>query len=226
MRQPTPRNQGDKAVKTLMRQILREWERSILWASVAVLSLVAIFLLSRLAGERESSQVRLTAGRSPQSYLNEKTAFDFMQPAPAPSTSARNPFAFSCRLPKPKVDTPPVVQAVVPPQQATATTGPLSVDAGPAKQGNVAVVPPPPKRSASILYRGLYSGGRDASRQLAFVSTRESPGEVTATAVLAAGQKAAGVTVKRITPAELIVAGPSGAEVSIAVGAQVQIALD
>ena len=213
-------------MKTLVRQILREWERSILWASVVVLSLVAILLLSRLAGERESGQVRLTPGRSPQSYLNEKTAFEFMQPAPAPSTSARNPFAFSCRLPKPKVETPPVVPSVVPPPQTTTTTGPLPVAAGPAKQGNVAVVPPPPKHTASILYRGLYSGGHDASRQLAFVSTRESPGEVTATAVLAAGQKAAGITVKRITPAELIVAGPTGTEVSIAVGAQVQIALD
>jgi hypothetical protein len=85
---------------------------------------------------------------------------------------------------------------------------------------------PPPKHTASILYRGLYSGGRDTTRQWAFVSTRESPSEVTATAVLATGQQAAGLTVKRITPAELIVAGPTGVEVSIAVGAQVQIALD
>lgn len=214
-------------MKTLMRRVLREWERSILWASVAVFSLVAALIFSRLAGEKTASQVRQPPARSPQSFLNAKTAFDFMQPAAGSSTSARNPFAFSCRIPQPTVVAPPVVSPADP--QTTPTPPPARPDAAVARavDSNPIVTPtPPPKHTASIRYRGLYSGGRDTTRQWAFVSTRESPSEVTATAVLATGQQAAGLTVKRITPAELIVAGPTGVEVSIAVGAQVQIALD
>jgi hypothetical protein len=217
-------------VKTLMRQVLGEWERAFLWACVVVLSLVVVFLLSRLAREKAPSQVTLTPARPPQSCLNEKTAFDFLRPEPVPDASARNPFVFSWEVPEPPAPTPPPeppAQAVVVTPAPTETEPAVVPPAQGADEADVEIAPPaPPRRTASILYRGLYSGGRDATRQLAFVSTRESPSEASATAVLAPGQKAAGVTVKRFTPAELVVAGPTGAEVTIAVGTQVQIALE
>jgi hypothetical protein len=210
-----------------MRRVRREWERALLWASVVVLSLVVAVLLSRLAGEKGASQARLPPARSSASYLNEKTAFDFLQPSPSADASARNPFAFSCRLPPPKAEAKPVEPAREAEVKPAERLDPVLHSAEPAKGSAEPVVPPPPpKRTTTILYRGLYSGGRETARQLAFISTLGTPGDVTATAVLAPGQQAAGVTVKRMTPVALVVAGPTGVEVSIAVGTQAQIALE
>lgn len=213
-----------------MWRALREWERTILWICVAGLSLTVAFLFSRLAAEKAARQVMLQPTHSPPSYLNEATAFQFLEPAPAPSTSARNPFAFSCRVPPAKAATPPAARSAGTGDQPPTPVDPqaVSTTSGTATGPSTAALPPPPapKRTTSILYRGLYSGGRDVGQQLAFVSTRETPGAVSATAVLAPGQQAGGVTIKRFTPAELVVAGPGGVEVSIAVGTQVQIALE
>ena len=215
-------------MKTLWRQALREWERAILWVSVVGLSLVVVFLLSRLAGEKAPNQATPPPAHTPPSYLNEETAFDFLQSAPASTASPRNPFAFSYQTPEPSA----TAQTATPPEEHSVTTtaaDPAKLDTDTAKGGEsetTVAPPPPPRRSASILYRGLYNGGGDATRQRAFVSTREAPGDVTGTAVLAPGQTAAGITVKRFTPTELVVSGPTGVEVSIAIGTQVQIALE
>jgi hypothetical protein len=217
-------------MKTVLWQALREWERSILWVSVAGLSLVVVFLLGRLAADKEPSQARLQPVHAPPSYLNEDTAYDFLQPLQAPDANARNPFAFSCKMPEPKNA---VLPAPPPTGDGSKVSGPAQT--GPASGNSTEVTPPkdpppppppPPKRTASVLYRGLYRSGPDGARQLAFLSTHEAPGDVTGTAVLAPGQSQGGITVKRCTPAELVVAGPSGVEVTIAVGAQAQIALE
>ena len=218
-------------MKALLRRIAAEWEKSLLWASTGLLTLVIIFQISGLLGERESEPTKNKPTQAPRSYLNEATAFAFLQPLQVPAPGARNPFACSCKIParaapaqgtdqrkawkrEKKPEPPPPAPAA-----AVAAAAPAPVAAAPAP-------PPPPKRAVSILYRGVYKGGDEAGRQLAFVSSQQTPSGTSGAMVAAAGQALAGVTVKSFTPAALVVTSPAGDDVTIELGQQKKILLE
>jgi hypothetical protein len=79
----------------------------------------------------------------------------------------------------------------------------------------------------TLLYRGVYKGGDETGRQLAFVSSQQTPGGAAGAMVAAAGQAVAGVTVKSFTAAALVVTAPTtGQDVTIEIGKQEKILLE
>jgi hypothetical protein len=219
-------------MKALLKRMVAEWEKSLLWVSAGLLTLVIVFQISGLLGEKQGDTTTPKPAQPRRSYLNEATAFAFMQPLQVPAPDARNPFAFSWKVPaqaapaqgteqrkawkreKPAAPPPPAAAAAPAPAPA-----PAPVVAAPAP-------PPPPKRAVSILYRGVYKGGEDAGRQLAFVSTQQTPSGAAGAMVAGAGQAMAGVTVKSFTAAALIVTSPAGEDVTIELGQQKKIFLE
>jgi hypothetical protein len=78
----------------------------------------------------------------------------------------------------------------------------------------------------SIAYRGVYKGGEDTGRQLAFLSSRDGDAKATAMAVAGVGQAVGGVTVKSFTPDTLVVTAPTGEDVTIGIGQHKKILLE
>jgi hypothetical protein len=225
-------------VKPWVRRIVREWERACLWASSLLFALLVAVQLAALLPQEEISQPTPARAKAAPSYLNAETAFAFLHDRSAAITDGRNPFAFSIRLPEPP---PAAVQATVP--GATTPVSALEAEAGPlapppalavetpplAAEPDPAVSPAPllpAKRTASVLYKGLYRGGTDAVQQVAFLSAHETPGGTLRALVLGEGQSAAGVTVRRLTSSGIVVAGPTGEEVTIGIGQQASVALE
>jgi hypothetical protein len=214
-------------MKTLLKKLAAEWEKSLLWASAGLLTLVIVFQLSGLLDEPEAEPTRNKPTQAQRSYLNEATAFAFLQPLPTPAPGARNPFAFSCKFPAqaaapaaaPAPDTRKVWKKPAP-QPATAVAPPKPPPPA------VAAPPPPPKRALTLLYRGVYEGGDKAGQQLAFVSGQQTPSGTSGTMVAAVGQAMGGVTVKSFTPTALVVTSPTGQDVTIEIGKQKKIPLE
>ena len=213
-------------MKTRLRRMASEWERSLLWASIGLFTLVMAGRLCSLVRIPPPSVRPVLPAPVRHAYLNESTAFAFQGPPPPSRSADRNPFAFSCRLPPPPQ---PAVSTGGPAEASTETAG--KVDTRTATLLTLSTAGPPApagpvKRLASVLYRGLYRGGADSSRQLAFVSTQAPADTSPQPCVLAVGETTRGVVVKRITSAELVVAGPTGENISIKIGKRATIALD
>lgn len=217
-------------MKTLIKRLAEEWEKTLLWVSVILLTAVILVQLSGLLREHEGEAVRSVPAPPRHAFLNETTAFAFLQPLTLPPKDSRNPFEFSCKFPaqaaqpterrpwrrdKPPQAPPPAGPKAAPVQAAATPAPPTPPPA-----------PPPPKRALVLLYRGLYRSGDAAGRQLAFVSAKETPKNASSTQVLAEGQAVAGVTVTRFGPDELVVNGPVGGEVTIPIGQQKKIPLE
>lgn len=216
-------------MKALLNRLCAEWEKSLLWVSVVLLTAVALVGLAGLMGEREGEAKRSVPAPPRHSYLNEETAFAFLQPLTLPPKDSRNPFAFSCKFPaqaqsaQPTERKPWRQRTPQPPPPAEAKAPPPVQAAAPAAKP---AAPPPPKHVVVVLYRGLYQSRDAAGRQLAFVTAKETPGNATSTQVMAEGQTVAGVTVKRFGPDELVVSGPVSGEVTIPIGKQQKIPLE
>lgn len=217
-------------MKTLFRKLAAEWEKTLLWSSVLLITVVGIAGLVGLLRDDEGAPVRSVPAPARHAYLNEATAFAFQDPAPAPPEGSANPFAFSIKFPAktaqaaenkpwrkptpPKADPPKADPSKVPTATAPAATPPKTAPAA-------------PKRAVVLRYRGLYSSGAEnETRQLAFVSTKETPGNASGMQVVDAGQSVAGVTVKRFSADSIVVEGPLGGEVTIAIGNQKKIPLE
>jgi hypothetical protein len=203
---------------------------------VLLVLLVAAQLLALLPRER-SVPVKASPPRAQPSLLNAETAFAFLAPRSDSASGERNPFAFSVRLPPPPPDPEPgkgSAETTVEPGGATpggdssGTTATTGTRASETDQGCNLVSPPPPpaKRVASVLYRGLYRGGHESARQVAFFSASAVAGEALRSVVAGEGAVVAGVTVKRLSPNQVVVAGPTGAEVVIGIGQQASVALE
>jgi len=219
-------------MRALIRRIAAEWEKALLWLSVALLVGAILYQLAGLLRDHEGGTTTAGAAVSQRSLLNEATAFAFLQPPAAPAADLRNPFGFTCKMPA-------QAQAVAAPTERRAwrrdktPSPPPPAEEKPAakvaekkKPGPPPPAPPPPKRTVSIAYRGVYKGGDEAGRQLAFLSSQAGGAGAAAMAVAGAGQAVAGVTVKTFTPEALVVTAPTGEEVTIALGQQKKILLE
>lgn len=212
-------------MKTLFRKLAAEWEKTLLWSGLLLMTVVVVLGLAGLLRDDEGTPVRSVPAPARHIYLNEATAFAFLEPAPLPAEGFGNPFAFSTKFPAktaeaaenrpwrkpppkadpPKVDTPATAATADPPKAAPAA----------------------PKRAVVVRYRGLYSSGdANDTRQLAFVSTKETPGNASGMQVVGEGQTVAGITVRRFSADSLVVEGPLGGEVTIAIGNQKKIPLE
>lgn len=223
-------------MKALLRRLAAEWEKTLFWVTVALLVVFIGIQLVGLLHEGEGDTTASSGGVKRPSLLNEETAFAFLQPLPAPGDEVRNPFAFTCKI-------PPQAQAAVQPAERRAwrrdktptPPPPAPAEQKPAPQPQVAeqkppppkaAAPAPPKRSVSIAYRGVYKGGDDPGRQLAFLTARPGDSGTTALAVAAVGEAVGGVTVKSFSPEVLVVTAPTGEEVTITLGEQKKIQLE
>jgi hypothetical protein len=213
-------------MKTLLKQIAAEWEKSLLWVSAGLLVLVIVFQISGLLGESAGDTTAPKPVQVRRSYLNEATAFAFLQPVQVPGPESRNPFAFSCKFPAQAAAEKPDQRKAWKKDKTPAPAPTPAVAAAPAPPTPAPAPAPRPKREVSILYRGLYKGGDQPGRQLAFISSQQTPEGKSGSEVAAVGEALAGVTVKSFTPTALIVTSPAGQEVTIEVGKQKKIPLE
>jgi|GEM_PF-1826893 len=220
-------------MKWYSRRILREWERCCLWGSALLLTVLLGVHLAALLPQAEAAPLRTVGGKAVASYLNTDTAFGFLEARSGQSEPVRNPFAFSIRLPKPPASpvapsapaspAPTAPAPGVPPTPVASPPGTtVAATATPAEPP----APAPLKRAASILFRGLYRGGSDRVRQIAFLSTCVTPGGAPQAVVLGEGEATAGVTLKQLSPERVVVIGPTGAEVTIGIGQQASVCLE
>jgi hypothetical protein len=219
-------------MKAVLKRIAAEWEKGLLWVSVLLLAAVVVVQLTGLLREAEGEPVKSKPAQMDRSLLNEATAYAFLQPAPPPA-DLHNPFAFSCKMPAQAQAAAPPTERRAWKRQKPPTPPPPAVVQGPAPPSAPAPAPAPPppappapKRSVGIVYRGVYKGGEETGRQLAFLSSQPGGSGSAAMAVAGVGQAVAGVTVKSFTPEALTVTAPTGEEVTISLGQQKKILLE
>lgn len=223
-------------MRRYLGRFVREWELSCLWAAGVLVAVFAGVQAAAVWSRPEEPRVETAPGKRLPSYLNKDTAFEFLRPLPADLFDNANPFAFTLRLPPPKPAPGPAPSSAGGPAQpvcgAAPETAPVAAAAASVPAAGVtpppaeAVAAAPVRRTAEVLYRGVYSSGAGAASQLAFVSARETPGEAVHAGVLGEGETLAGLTVKRITARELVVAGPTGEETAIGIGCQARVFLE
>jgi len=214
-------------VKTFFRKLAAEWEKTLLWSGLLLMTVVVVLGLAGLLRDNEGEPVRSVPAPARHIYLNEATAFAFLEPAPLPPEGFSNPFAFSTKFPAKTAEVAENRPWRKPPPKADPPKVDTPIAATTPRADPPKTAPAAPKRAVVVRYRGLYSSGdANDTRQLAFVSTKETPGNSSGMQVVGEGQTVAGVTVRRFSADSLVVEGPLGGEVTIAIGNQKKIPLE
>lgn len=216
-------------MKTLFRKLAAEWEKTLLWSGLLLMTAVVILGLAGLLRDDAGKPVRSVPAPARHVYLNEATAFAFQDPAPLPPEGFRNPFSFSTKFPAKTAEAAESRPWRKPPPKADPPKAdpPKAATGAPPKADPPKAAPTAPKRAVVVRYRGLYSSGDEKdTRQLAFVSTKETPGNTSGMQVVGEGQTVAGITIRRFSADSLVVEGPLGGEVTIAIGNQKKIPLE
>ncbi len=185
----------------------QEWEKALLWASIALLVLLAAGWLGGF-GDQGRKGVALAAAQPQQSMLNDKTAYAFLtleEPAPLPV-----PHPFSCNLDKrvrsrfrgnQKNETKPSPKTAPPPPKK-----PPKPEPKPA--------PPPPKKKVFLTVGYLGAMTTASGQTVALLETVDSGQRQ----FLKPGDRLGGFQVETVTDAELTLKTDTGQSLTIPFG--------